>query len=706
MDLQDELGNLSRIIRHICFGDSQGIFHARGEGNFGVEVLEIMLDLLGWAYPSMLCRSLCASPVERTRLTCRRREFSSPPTLFRCSAAESKVQNIDFTTLIAVVGELRRSLVPARFEVVFQEDATELTLGLRTLDRGRQWLTLSWHPSLGRVCLRQPLPKAAREDMNYTLSAFLRNSLNGMALVDVDIAAPFDRIVKLSWSTRPESPPELNLFLELQGAGKSNFVAVDSSDTIRICGRQVSERKANRPLQIGTAYQLHPPPTGVDPRSMLVFDEWNEFLQSMSGIPLGKALVRLFKGMSPSVANSMLVQGGVGPGEEWASMDISRTQKCFELWTQWVHSLDDSTLFRPQLVMTPDFSAYSVMGWLPDQDEREDMDSPSGVVDAYFRQLRRKSRFENLIRECSIELDKLLTRQRTRVQQFEQSLRRAEEAEDLRVRGDLFLSFAHTWSPDQPQVVIEDFDTGLVSTETILPPSNPIQEANKLHKTSRKLRRAVDKVRPLLTAGQDMLAYLSQIAQSMEDLKVDDMDFVVLREIRDEIREARKRILVSEGVDASRNLSPTSAQKDTKRKGSGKIKFKGVTSESNPLRIAVAGRDGEVLVGRNNRQNDRLSFQTARAGDLWFHAAGVPGAHVLLRTTNPDEASLQFAADIAAFCSSAGRSTQVLVCYTEPKHLRRAGAPGMVHVMRQKTLDGRPERAALVVQAARRNASA
>jgi predicted ribosome quality control (RQC) complex YloA/Tae2 family protein len=106
----------------------------------------------------------------------------------------------------------------------------------------------------------------------------------------------------------------------------------------------------------------------------------------------------------------------------------------------------------------------------------------------------------------------------------------------------------------------------------------------------------------------------------------------------------------------------------------------------------------EVLVGRNNRQNDQLTFRLANDYDLWFHSQQIPGSHVLLRLppgSQPEPTDLQFTANLAAYYSQARASEQVPIVYTHPKHVYKPkGAKlGMVIYKQETVLWGEPQKA-------------
>ncbi|MEM7591326.1 MAG: NFACT RNA binding domain-containing protein, partial [Cyanobacteria bacterium P01_A01_bin.83] len=122
-----------------------------------------------------------------------------------------------------------------------------------------------------------------------------------------------------------------------------------------------------------------------------------------------------------------------------------------------------------------------------------------------------------------------------------------------------------------------------------------------------------------------------------------------------------------------------------------------IDQDSQPYRY-TAPSGCEIWIGRNNRQNDILSFRTAVEYDLWFHTQEIPGSHVLLRLEPgavPTEEDLQFTADLTAYYSQARESEQVPVIYTEPKHVfkPKGAKPGMVIYKEETVIWGRPQMA-------------
>jgi predicted ribosome quality control (RQC) complex YloA/Tae2 family protein len=205
------------------------------------------------------------------------------------------------------------------------------------------------------------------------------------------------------------------------------------------------------------------------------------------------------------------------------------------------------------------------------------------------------------------------------------------------------------------------------------PEKNGVQNAQNLYKQHQKLKRAKQAVQPLLDEVSIEIQYLEQVSASLSGLEQYQTpdDLQTLEEIRDE--------LIEQNYFESQP------------------RLKNSTDESKPYRYLMPS-GSEIWIGRNNRQNDILTFRTAGDYDLWFHTQEIAGSHVLLRLqpgSVPDESELQLAADWATYFSQSRQSAQVPVVYTKPKYVYKpkGGKPGMVIYKQEQVLWGFPERA-------------
>jgi predicted ribosome quality control (RQC) complex YloA/Tae2 family protein len=224
---------------------------------------------------------------------------------------------------------------------------------------------------------------------------------------------------------------------------------------------------------------------------------------------------------------------------------------------------------------------------------------------------------------------------------------------------------------------LPDFDTGKPVMINLEPEKNAVQNAQGLYKRHQKLKRARSAVEPLLAEVKAELEYLEQVEAAIAQIDKYQIseDLEALKEIREELIQQR---YLEDPEYRNRSAETASTNFHRYRTPSGY----------------------ELLIGRNNRQNDQLTFRVAGDYDLWFHTQEIPGSHVLLRLepgTIADEADLQFAADFAAHYSRSRQSDQVPVVYTEPKHVYKpkGAKPGIAIYKQERILWGQPQRANL-----------
>ncbi|NET48024.1 MAG: fibronectin-binding domain-containing protein, partial [Merismopedia sp. SIO2A8] len=270
------------------------------------------------------------------------------------------------------------------------------------------------------------------------------------------------------------------------------------------------------------------------------------------------------------------------------------------------------------------------------------------------------------------KLGNLIRKLRSKVEDFQQRLQRSENADQFRQRADLLMAYLHEWKPGLTIITLADFETGQPVTISLDPTKNAVQNAQSLYKRHQKLKRSRQAIEPLLAKSRDELNYLEHVeaAIAQQETYHSANDLALLNEIKME--------LIEQGyLDGDPARQP-------KR-------------ESRPSFHCYESPNGfEILIGRNNHQNDHLTFRVATDYDLWFHTQEIPGSHVLLRLPPgavPDEADLQVTANLCAYYSRARQSEQVPVIYTNPKRVfkPKGARPGMVVYTHETVIWGKPQ---------------
>ncbi|MBE9098486.1 Rqc2 family fibronectin-binding protein [Vacuolonema iberomarrocanum] len=570
------------------------------------------------------------------------------------------MQSVDFTTLTALCAELRSQWLPARLEQVYQRDRHTIVLSLRTLEK-RGWLTVSWHPQAARICMDDPPP---RTPDTFTFSQQLRHQINGLALVAIDAIAPWERALDLQFSRRPGDPPQWHLYVEVMNK-YSNVILTTAGRQIVTVAHQVNTQQSSvRPLLTGQPYEFPPALTETIPRLEESQATWQERLQLVP-IPLRRAILQNYRGLSSALVREMGDRAQVDVEQPTDQVSDRDWQAFFQTWQEWLTTLIHQS-FQPGWKQ----KGYTVMGW----GESQPADSVQEVVGVYYREQLNRQEFEQLRNQLSQRVGTNLRKLRERVKDFQTRLQQSDDADRYKERADLLMAHLHQWQPGMDRITLADFETGEPTEIPLDPEKNAVQNAQAFYKRHQKLRRSRQAIEPLLAEVQGELAYVEQVQVAIAQTPryQDPNDLEALHEIRDE--------LIQQGyLTTSDNRSRP-------------------TTEPTPFREYRTPSGFSVLVGRNNRQNDDLTFRFATDYDLWFHSQEIPGSHVLLRLpagAAPENTDLQYTANLAAYHSRATQSNQVPVVYTEPRYVfkPKGAKPGMALYKNETVIWGEPQTA-------------
>ncbi len=569
------------------------------------------------------------------------------------------MQSVDVTTLTAICNDLQIHWVPARVEQVYQRDRYTISLALRTLKK-RSWLTICWHPQAARLCIGDPPP---RTPDTFTFSDQLRHQLNGFALIDLTMISPWERVVNLQFAKRPGDVAVWHLFVEVMGK-YSNVILTDNKQQIVTVAHQVNPNQSTvRTVQTGQKYELPPALTGTFPKLEETQEKWQERVSLIPG-SLKKQLLNSYRGLSPVVATSMIKEAGLQPQDSTEILTEKDWNKLYKLWHFWLKSLQDKNC-KPGYTE----QGYTVLGWgLIDHT----INIQTLINDYYTKEINQE-KFKQLKHQLQQKLKSCLKKLYNKAANFQEKMKQSSDADEYRQKGDLLMAHSHLWEPGMGSMTLNDFETQKPLKIPLNPEKNAIQNAQLFYKKHQKLKRAKSAVEPLLNEVQEEINYLEQVEDSLQQIDhyYSFEDLQTLQEIKEE--------LIQQNYLTSRSQQTANSP-----------------DESQPYQHTTPS-GFEVWIGRNNRQNDRLTFRTAGDYDLWFHTQESAGSHVLLRLEPgavPNEADLHCAADWAAYYSRARQSEQVPVVYTEPKYVYKpkGAKPGMVIYKRERVLWGKPHK--------------
>ncbi|MBW4562963.1 MAG: NFACT family protein [Mojavia pulchra JT2-VF2] len=570
------------------------------------------------------------------------------------------MQPVDFTTLTAACSELRANWLPSRTEQVYQRDRHTISVALRTLKQ-RGWLEISWHPQAAHICIGEPPP---RTPDTFTFSQQLIHQLGGLALIAIEAIAPWERVVDLQFARRPGESALYHLYGEIMGK-YSNVILTDANNLIITAAHQVSQQQSSvRPIQTGQFYETPPKLTGPVPSLSESQERWQERVSLVPGA-IKRQLLKSYSGLSAALVESMVQSANIAPETNTDSLTPEDWQRLFAHWQEWLQALKDEE-FQPAWTK----QGYTVLGWgavTPAKDIQE-------LLNRYYTDQLNEQLFSQLRHQLSQKLNNILAKLRLKANTFKERLQQSDRADEYRQKADLLMAHLQNWEPGMKEITLPDFETGLPLAIALQPDKNAVQNAQNLYKQHQKLKRARAAVEPLLLEVNAEVEYLEQVEAAITQIDKYQTaeDLQALEEIRDEL--IGQRYLEDPEYRSRSTNEPTGSNFHRYRTPSG----------------------FEVLIGRNNRQNDQLTFRVAGDYDLWFHAQEIPGSHVLLRLEPgavPEENDLQFVANLASYYSRARQSDQVPVVYTQPKHVYKpkGAKPGIAIYKQERILWGQPQ---------------
>ena len=586
------------------------------------------------------------------------------------------MQPADLTTLVALTHELDQACVPARLEQVHQSDRHTLHLQLRTLEK-KQWLLLSWHPQAARLHLCSPPPK---NPDTFTFSQQILHQVAGFALVAVHLTSAWERVIDLQFAKRPDDDVQWHLYLEVMGK-YSNAILVNANGEIVTAAHQVSSKQSRvRPIQTGDRYELPPALLEAIPNLSESFGSWQDRLVLIPK-EIKRNLLSNYRGVSSSLVRSLLAIADLDGGKNVADLAEQEWESLFRAWQIWLTCIAKKKFF-------PHFEekGYSLIG----EETQSPLLTTNDFCDRYYSQQTGQIAFQQLHQQISQAIHNQLTKLTIKENEFLDRLKLSAQADDFKNKADLLMAHLHLWKIGMKAIALTDFHSGESISISLDPTLNAAQNAQSFYRKHQKQKRAALAIAPLLESVQQEIAYLEQVSTAVSLLEQNELSD--LQEIRAELSQQGYLKVTAEYAPRTKNISKNN------NKGGNKNNFKNKSKQDEiPNCHRFLTLNGfEVWVGRNNYQNDLISFRIAGEYDLWLHAQEISGSHVLLRLPAgaiADDQDLQIAANYAAYYSRARQSDQVPVVCTVPKYVfkPKGAKPGMVVYTHEKIIWGQPK---------------
>lgn len=529
--------------------------------------------------------------------------------------------------------ELQEQILWGRIQKVNQPFEQELVLTIRN-NRQNYKLLLSAHPVFGRVQLTKTDFQNPQSPNTFTM--IMRKYLQGALIENIE-QIENDRILEMSISNKNEIGDQIKVTMIIEIMGKhGNIILLDKNEgkIIESIKHIGFTQNSYRTILPGSRY-LAPPKIQAQNPFTISDETLFEILQTED--LAANNLQKLFQGLGRDTA------------AELSQRLKTDTFKNFKLF------FDSPT--SPTLT-EKSFTAITF------SNSQETFGSLSDLLDYFYQDKAERDRIAQQASDLIHRIQNELEKNKKKLKKQEQELQDTDKAEEFRQKGELLTTYLNQVPNNQDSVELDNYYTGQKVSIPLNKALTPSQNAQRYFKKYQKLKEAVKHLGSLIIETKATIQYLESVDNALNQASLSEIS-----EIREE--------LVQTGFVKRRHR-----EKIQKRK--------------KPEPYLASDGKTIILVGKNNLQNDELTFKMSKKGELWFHAKDIPGSHVLIKDNlNPSDEIKTDAAELAAYFSKARLSNLVQVDMIEAKKLNKPSKakPGFVTYKGQKTLRVTPNEA-------------
>ena len=565
--------------------------------------------------------------------------------------------------LSAVLSEVREKCIGARIDKIHQPSRDTLIVHMHSREH-RTRLLFAANPTAPRLHLTTASPENPAEPPMFCM--LLRKHLMGAKLSDVS-QPPMERAATFTFDCTDEMgfPVQKRLVAELMGR-TCNLYLLSPDGRILDCLRRIGlDESAKRAALPGLLYQEPEAITKCHPLGSLC-EEGKGYYVTLLTQPgadvIADRLMDTFGGLSPLVCREAALFAAGSTDARIDLRDVDTVAEKLELFFR-EHLNHPKPYYYALPDGTPKQFAFCPIRQYGEYREAESFQS---LLDMYYTVRDRKDAMRQKSQAVRKTVQNLCTRLTRKIAIQEKELEATYDRERLRQLGDILTANIHRIIKGQTKVQCEDFyDENMALIEIpISPILSPQQNAAKFYKDYTRMKNAEKELTKQLELGETELHYLKSVLEELGRAQTD----AELEEIKRELQEGGY-------------LRAESGRKKVKQ------------AKLQPMRFEST--DGyPIYVGRNNRQNDELTFKLARKDDIWCHASKVHGSHVIIScggTTPPDDTITQ-AAQLAAYYSETCGGQNIPVDVTPVKQVKKIpnGKPGMVIYHTYRTVIANP----------------
>ena len=559
----------------------------------------------------------------------------------------------DGLVIANLVRDIKEISKDGRIHKIIQPEKDEIVLTLKS-PGGLKRLLLSANPSLPVAYLTDDNKKAPMQAPAFCM--LLRKHITNGRIVEISQPGG-DRVIRMAISHYNEMGDLTQSVLYAEFMGKySNIIFCDENDIIMDSIKRISANVSSlREVLPGRRYFIPDDLKKEDPFELKGYESFLENIKHRQSLHLAKALSSSYAGISPVVAAEICHRAGVDPELSVSAAGDNELEGVYDSFCD-VFNKASQGEFTPNIIYDGDepFDFGAIRISMYDDKRVEEGADISEVLREYYVSKEIYSRMHQRSADLRKSVSTILERTVKKYDLQARQLSDTEKRDKFRLRGELLTAYAYQIEPGLDKITVNDYNTGKDITIPLDKDLTPMENAQKAYDKYNKLKRTYEALSEQIKQTKQDWEHLLSIRQSIETARSE----ADLAQIRDELYES--------GYTKKRK----SGGKGAKR-----------TEKAKPLHYIST--DGfHMYVGKNNIQNDELTFKFANGSDWWFHAKQMPGSHVVVKTEGRrmTDRAFEEAGALAAYYSAGKDSPKVEIDYLEKKNVKKPNGakPGYV----------------------------
>ena len=573
--------------------------------------------------------------------------------------------------------QLQQELADGRIVKIAQTEKDELFLTIKK-DGTQKKLLISVNPSLPVIYITNASKQAPLQAPAFCM--LLRKHLTNGRIIDIRQPS-MERIIEFEIEHFNEMGDICRKILTVELMGKySNIIFREGTkiiDSIKHVSGLVSSVREVLP---GREYFIPFSENKINPLDTCL-EEFENKVFSQGALTASKAIYTTITGFSPILSEEIIYSAGLDSNRSASSFSAVEIRQIYDFFCAAMSQLNPG-FSKPNIIYKNEepiqFAPFHFKLYEDNQHSVVDYTNISELLSDYYSQKQTYTSVRQKTADLRQAVHTLLNKDYKKYDLQMRQIKDTEKKDKYKVYGELLTAYGYSIEPGAKSFTTNNFYTGQDITIPLDPTISAVDNGKNYFKKYSKLKRTADALNEIIIQTKEEIDYLESVMVSLEMVQTAED----IHDLKNELAESGyiKGANISSGSkkNGSRQSSAKGGGRNSAKAGSDRQSRSG---KSSPLHY-ISSDGFHMYVGKNNYQNEYLSFKLASGNDWWFHAKDIPGSHVIVKCEGAEltDKTFEEAASLAAhYCKSEG-SDKVEVQYTQKKNLKKppAAKPGFV----------------------------